>query len=74
MPADTIAGLRTLPGVRSVSVEDREIAQMVTVQCSRPADVITHLSTLLDGVPLAKLSSRDPTLEDAYVQLIGESS
>ena len=74
MPADTIAGLRTLPGVKSVSVEDREIAQTVTVQCSRPADVITHLSTVLDGVPLAKLSSRDPTLEDAYVQLIGESS
>jgi ABC-2 type transport system ATP-binding protein len=74
MPADSIAGLRTLPGVRSVAVEDRELAQLVTVQCSRPGDVITHLSTVLDGVPLTKVSSREPTLEDAYVQLIGESS
>jgi ABC-2 type transport system ATP-binding protein len=74
MPPESIAGLRALPGVRSVAVVDHDLAQLVTVQCSRPGDVMTQLSGILDGIPLKKVSSREPTLEDAYVQLIGESS
>jgi ABC-2 type transport system ATP-binding protein len=74
MPADSLGQLRGLPGVRSVSVVERDIAQTVTVQCSRPGEVITQLSAILDGIHLSKISSREPTLEDAYVQLIGESS
>ena len=72
MPAETIAGLKSLPGVRAVAVVEHDLAQLVTVQCSSPADVMTHLTSVLDGVPLQKVSSREPTLEDAYVQLIGE--
>src|SRR5690242_3283154 len=74
MPADRIAGLRAIAGVRSVAVVEHDLAQLVTVQCSRPSDVMTRLSGILDGIPLKKVSSREPTLEDAYVQLIGESS
>jgi ABC-2 type transport system ATP-binding protein len=74
MPADRIAGLRAIAGVRSVAVVEHDLAQLVTVQCSRPSDVMTQLGGILDGIPLKKVSSREPTLEDAYVQLIGESS
>ena len=74
MPSESIAGLKALPGVRSVAVVEHDLAQLVTVQCSRPGDVMTQLSAVLDGVPLQKVSSREPTLEDAYVQLIGEST
>jgi len=74
MPTQSIAGLRALPGVRSVAVVEHDLAQLVTVQCSRPSDVMTQLSGILDGIPLKKVSSREPTLEDAYVQLIGEAS
>jgi ABC-2 type transport system ATP-binding protein len=74
MPADSIAGLRSLSGVRSVAVVEQDLAQVVTVQCSRPAEVMTHLSAVLDGIPLRKVSSREPTLEDAYIQLIGDES
>src|SRR5579864_1603101 len=74
MAAASIAGLRALPGVRSVAVVEHDLAQLVTVQCSRPGEVMTQLSGILDGIPLKKVSSREPTLEDAYVQLIGESS
>jgi ABC-2 type transport system ATP-binding protein len=74
MPSQSIAGLRALPGVSSVAVVEHDLAQLVTVQCSRPGDVMTQLSGILDGVPLKKVTSREPTLEDAYVQLIGESS
>ena len=74
MPNEHIAGLRGLPGVSSVTVSEHELAQLVTVHCARPADVMTQLGLILDGVKLQKVSSREPTLEDAYVQLIGESS
>ena len=72
VPAESIAGLKALPGVHSVAVVTRDLAQLVTVQCSRPADVMTQLSSVLDGVAPKKISSREPTLEDAYVQLIGD--
>jgi len=74
MPAERVASLRALTGVRSVAVADHELAQVVTIHCSRPADVMTQLGLVLDGMSLEKVSSREPTLEDAYVQLIGESS
>lgn len=74
IPADRIAALRALPGVSSVGVSEHELAQLVTVHCARPADVMTQLGLILDGVVIQKVSSREPTLEDAYVQLIGESS
>ena len=72
MPAESIAGLKALNGVRSVAVVTHDLAQLVTVQCSRPADVMTQLSAVLDGVTPQKVRSREPTLEDAYVQLIGD--
>jgi len=74
MPAERVASLRALTGVKSVAVADHELAQVVTIHCSRPADVMTQLGLVLDGMSLEKVSSREPTLEDAYVQLIGESS
>jgi ABC-2 type transport system ATP-binding protein len=74
MPNERLAGLRGLPGVSSVAVAEHELAQVVTVHCTRPADVMTQLGVVLDGMRLDKVSSREPTLEDAYVQLIGEAS
>jgi ABC-2 type transport system ATP-binding protein len=74
MPGERLAGLRALPGVSSVAMAEHELAQVVTVHCSRPADVMTQLGVILDGLSLQKVSSREPTLEDAYVQLVGDSS
>jgi ABC-2 type transport system ATP-binding protein len=73
LPVERVVALRNLPGVRSVRVAEHELAQLVTVHCTRPADVMTQLGMMLDGVQLEKVSSREPTLEDAYVQLIGDA-
>jgi len=73
MPVERLAGLRRLPGVTSVAISEHELAQVVTVHCARPAEVMTQLGVILDGIKLEKVSSREPTLEDAYVQLIGDS-
>ena len=73
MPVERLAGLRRLPGVTSVAISEHELAQVVTVHCARPAEVMPQLGVILDGINLEKVSSREPTLEDAYVQLIGDS-
>ena len=70
---EQVASLRRLPGVSSVVVADHELAQLVTLHCARPADVMTQLGVVLAGVELQRVTSREPTLEDAYVQLIGEA-
>jgi ABC-2 type transport system ATP-binding protein len=71
---DRLQALRSIPDVSSVTVLDRDLAQFVTIRCAHPADVMTRLGVLLDGVTVVRPTLRDPTLEDAYVQLIGDSS
>ncbi|HYM67266.1 MAG TPA: hypothetical protein VEW68_08255, partial [Patescibacteria group bacterium] len=71
---DQIAALRRIDGVTSVAAVAQELAQLVTINCSHPADVMTQLGLILDGTTMLKVSSREPTLEDAYVQLIGDAS
>ncbi len=66
--------LRGLAGVSSVVTAERELASVVTIHCAQPADVMTQLGKLLDGVALRNVSSREATLEDAYIALIGEES
>jgi len=72
--ADRVSMLRTLPDVRSVSVTERDLAQIVTIHCANPADLMTRLGGVLDGISFERISSREPTLEDAYVQLISDPS
>jgi ABC-2 type transport system ATP-binding protein len=74
MSVSHLAGLRSLQGVTSVAVVEHELAQVVTVHCASPAEVMTQLGVILDGINMEKVTAREPTLEDAYVQLIGESS
>jgi ABC-2 type transport system ATP-binding protein len=72
--ADRVSALRTLPDVRSVSVTERDLAQLVTIHCANPSDLMTRLGAVLDGIAFERISSREPTLEDAYVQLISDPS
>ena len=57
-----------------MTIVEQELAQIVTVHCTSPPEVMTQLGIVLEGLELRKVSSREPTLEDAYVQLIGEST
>jgi ABC-2 type transport system ATP-binding protein len=70
---DRLEDLRRLPDVSSVSVSERELAQVITVRCASPTEVMTQLGVVLEGIKLQKVSFREPTLEDAYIQLIAES-
>ena len=74
LATERVEALRRLEGVSTVIVDERDVAQVVTVHCGRPGELAAGLAGLLDGQPIRKLNVREPTLEDAYVQLIGESS
>jgi ABC-2 type transport system ATP-binding protein len=65
--------LRDLPGVTSVSVEEREQAQLLTIQSPRGLELTHELHGFFDGARIGRIAAREPTLEDAYVALVTEN-
>lgn len=65
--------IRQLEGVQSVSVEDRDQAQLLSVQSRNAGQLTTRLVQLLEGVRVDRIGTREPTLEDAYVALVTSS-
>jgi ABC-2 type transport system ATP-binding protein len=58
--------------VTAVSVEEHEQAQLLIVQTA-PGQELTHvILSQLDGARVGRVTSREPTLEDAYVALVTE--
>ncbi|GIF68730.1 daunorubicin resistance protein DrrA family ABC transporter ATP-binding protein [Asanoa ishikariensis] len=68
-----LAGIDVLPGVRESSVDIVGTAQVLTVQSDATVDVQADVLRLLDGVRLGRVTARQPTLEDAYVAIVGRS-
>jgi ABC-2 type transport system ATP-binding protein len=66
----TVARLRAVEGVAAVTVEDRDPAQLLVVQTSGDRELTAPLLAQLDGIEIGRVSSREPTLEDAYVALV----
>jgi ABC-2 type transport system ATP-binding protein len=62
--------LRVLEGVTAVAVEEHEQKQLLVVQTSGERELTQTLLAHLDGVSLGRVSTREPTLEDAYVALV----
>jgi ABC-2 type transport system ATP-binding protein len=67
-----VEGLRSLPGITAVAVEDRDQAQLVVVQTARGQEPTQAVLARLDGVAVGRVTTREPTLEDAYVTLVSE--
>ena len=70
--AATIARLRRHPRVDSVNIETREQTQVLQVQAPAGAELVQDFLRILDGVRVSKVVTRQPTLEDAYVKLVGK--
>jgi ABC-2 type transport system ATP-binding protein len=70
---DAIERLRRAPGVTSVSVEERDQAQLLLVQSPKGLELTQQLLAELNGATIGRVAAREPTLEDAYVALVGES-
>jgi len=63
--------LRALPFADSVSVEEQGQKQMLLIQTSRGAEAVPDVMATLDGLKVGRVIVREPTLEDAYVRLVG---
>jgi ABC-2 type transport system ATP-binding protein len=62
--------LREIEGVEAVSVEAQDQAQVIVVSSRRGPELIPPLLSALDGAGLGRVVAREPTLEDAYVELV----
>ena len=67
---DALAAVRALDGVTGVVVEERDQAQAIVIQTAVGAEVTQAIMAQLDGVRLGRVTTREPTLEDAYVALV----
>jgi ABC-2 type transport system ATP-binding protein len=67
-----IERLRAVPGVSSVAVEEREQAQWLIVHSTRGSELVQPLVLELGGIRVGRVATREPTLEDAYVELVSE--
>jgi ABC-2 type transport system ATP-binding protein len=70
VPDGALERVRALAGVRAVAVEEREQAQVLVVQGDPGAELTHVVLGQLDGAGIGRVSSREPTLEDAYVALV----
>ncbi|NOY97911.1 MAG: ABC transporter ATP-binding protein [Chloroflexi bacterium] len=71
VPPEVLTRLRALAFVQTVSIEDHDQRQWLRVQSPRGADAVSDLLASLDGLRVGKVNVREPTLEDAYVRLVG---
>jgi ABC-2 type transport system ATP-binding protein len=62
--------VRALEGVRTATVEARDQMQLLLVQTAPGAELTHRVLAQLDGASIGRVSSREPTLEDAYVALV----
>jgi ABC-2 type transport system ATP-binding protein len=73
-PDEAIERLRGVDGVESVAVEAQEQTQVIVVGSRRGPELIPPLLQALDGASLGRVVAREPTLEDAYVRLVGQQA
>lgn len=70
-PEDVIKNLRALSFIDSVSVEDHDQRQLLMLQTKRGAEAVPDVMNVLQGLRVGRVIVREPTLEDAYVRLVG---
>jgi ABC-2 type transport system ATP-binding protein len=69
---ETVERLRRVASVAAVSVENRDQKQALLVHSPLGSEAVPGLLSELNGIRVGKVSVREPTLEDAYVRLVGE--
>ncbi|MDY6875025.1 MAG: ABC transporter ATP-binding protein [Chloroflexota bacterium] len=73
VPPEAVERIRALDGVGIVSVEDRDQRQVLRVQSNDGTAAVAPVVNTLEemGLLVGNVVVREPTLEDAYVRLVG---
>jgi ABC-2 type transport system ATP-binding protein len=67
---ERIAQLKSLSGVSSVTIQNQEQVQLISVHSPNGFEVARTLATTFGDVQVRAIRTREPTLEDAYVALV----
>ncbi|MEV6409939.1 ABC transporter ATP-binding protein [Kribbella sp. NPDC051718] len=67
---EAVASAGKVAGVRSVVTEERGQLQVLLVQCQQDTDPTQAVLAGLGDVRVGRVNAREPTLEDAYVELV----
>ena len=70
VPADLVGELATISGVQTVAVEERGQSQVLIFHCAPGAEITQDVLGRLGEVRVGRVGTREPTLEDAYVELV----
>jgi ABC-2 type transport system ATP-binding protein len=73
VPPEVLERVRSLPYVDAVSIEELEQKQTLFAHTPLGSEAVPDLLASLNGVRVGKVVVREPTLEDAYVRLVGGS-
>jgi ABC-2 type transport system ATP-binding protein len=71
---DAVDELRRIPGVAAVAVTERDQVQLIQVQSAQGVELTQTLLGRLDGTRVGGVAVREPTLEDAYVDLVTDGA
>ena len=71
IPPEFLEKVRNLEFVDSVVVETRDQRQILLVHTPKGPSAISDIVEAFNGLRLGKIVTREPTLEDAYVRLVG---
>ena len=66
-----IDDIRKLSFVDALSTREQDHRQLLLVQTERGAEAVPDLMASLEGMRVGRVTVREPTLEDAYVRLVG---
>ncbi len=71
VPHEIVEKLRALSFVDALSVQEHDQRQMLLIQTPRGAEAVPDIMAKLSDSRVGRVVVREPTLEDAYVRLVG---
>jgi ABC-2 type transport system ATP-binding protein len=71
VPQEIVEKLRALSFVDALSVQEHDQRQMLLIQTPRGAEAVPDIMSTLSDSRVGRVVVREPTLEDAYVRLVG---
>lgn len=71
VPEAIVNAIRSLGFVDALSVEEQGQRQRLLIQTPLGAEAVPDVMAALDGLRVGRVTVREPTLEDAYVRLVG---
>lgn len=68
---DKVREIENIKGVEAVTTKKQEQIELLQIQCENPSAITQQVMEVLRGHKVISVSSREATLEDAYVRLVG---